>query len=453
MITRSVDTILEGLGGEGRMDFTLERLKAALVAVGNPEKGVPSLIIGGTNGKGSTALFISSALAEAGVRVGTYLSPHLQSPVERFLLNLSPIGLETLTLLAREHETLALAHRLTYFEYLTLLYFVWAKEQKTEVSVLEVGLGGRLDSTNVTRPLASIVTNIALDHQAYLGDTHEKILAEKLGILPAEGLLFTGVSQPDLLNLVEQRCAELDAIYYYSKELNVVPKTRYWDGQTFSINGYEFSASNPTAGMRENAALAFLTLRIVFPRLSLLQIQNAFAHVSTPGRFETVSLNPRVVLSGDHNPHGLATLVETISHLAPTRTKILCGFSPDKPYHEMYAALQRVSPDLLLTSVENRMKKTVSEDYSRLGLYEPDPRRAVEKILQEAQAEDTILVTGSLYLVGAVRGMWHSKVAFSKGRTTFLSTTNEAADGATRATLRPGGRAQTPVHASEGAVP
>ena len=169
-----------GWGEKERINYALDRFQNALKAVGNPEKDVHTLVIAGTNGKGITTLLVSGALARAGFRVCTYLSPHLQSPSERFLWNLSSIEEDELASLGLEFADTARSHELSYFEFLTLLSFIWAKRRGADIHVLEVGLRGRLDATNVTDPLACAITNISLDHQAYLGTTKEQILAEKL---------------------------------------------------------------------------------------------------------------------------------------------------------------------------------------------------------------------------------------------------------------------------------
>lgn len=409
----SLQNILDSLGGERRIHYALDRFQAALVAVGSPEKSVYSVIISGTNGKGTTSLFVSSALLHSGFRVVTYLSPHLQSPTERFLFNLNPIEEPELTELASEFEPVAQKFELSYFEYLTLLNFIWAQRKKTDFLVLEVGLGGRLDATNVTNPLASAITNIAWDHQDYLGNSLESILNEKLGILRPESLLFTGVTDPNLLQVIEARCNELDAIYYYSKDLPRKTLSQSWVGQEVSICGFPFHLSNPSPGTLENAVLSLHLLRIVFPKIPVVLIQEAFRSVITPGRFEIVSEKPRVILSGDHNPAGIECLRETIGKLKPERLKILCAFSPDKPYRDMYESLKTISDSITLTQI-SRYRGKMPEDYAKLGPFAEHPAIASEHVLSEAEPEDTVLITGSLYLVGELRTQWHSRGDFLK---------------------------------------
>ncbi len=211
----NLEAFLEQIGSERLIDYSLERFRSALQAVQNPERDAKTIVIAGTNGKGTVSLLLSNALREAGFKVGTYLSPHLQQPNERFLDGLRPERESELLRLAKEHWEISKQYRLTYFEFLTLLCFAWASRKKFDFLVLEVGLGGRLDATNVTTPLACAITTIDLDHQEYLGNTVEKILEEKMGILRAGSPVFSGITQSSLRSRLDQRCAELGVTCHY----------------------------------------------------------------------------------------------------------------------------------------------------------------------------------------------------------------------------------------------
>ncbi len=408
---QKLESLLESLGGEKRIHYALDHFKTALTEVGNPEKSVKSILIGGTNGKGTTTLLISQDLKAHGFKIATYLSPHLQSPTERILENLTPVSESTLLELALEFEPIAKKFTLTYFEFLTLLFFVHAERTQVDFSVIEVGLGGRLDSTNVTDPVATVLTNIALDHQALLGDSVEAICKEKLGVLRPESLLFTGIEDPKLRELIETQCQELDAIFYYSKELKTEVSKTSWEGQEVLINGYPFFLSNPSPGTLANASLAFLTLRIVFPTISISTLQEAFRKTKTPGRFEWISHNPRVILSGDHNPAGIECLKKTLTQVNRGKIYTVCGFSPDKPFVSMFQELRSFSEDILLTQIPRLQDKTTPE-YQSMGEFEPDPLIAVRRMLEKVSQEDTLLVSGSLYLVGEIRKLWRDRVDF-----------------------------------------
>lgn len=408
---QKLETLLESLGGEKRINYALDHFKSALKSVGNPEKAVKSILIGGTNGKGTTTLLVSQALKTEGLKVSTYLSPHLQSPTERILNNLTPIPEQELLDLALEFEPTARKFNLTYFEYLTLLFFVQAKRIKSDFSVIEVGLGGRLDSTNVVEPIASVLTNVSFDHQAILGNSLEAILTEKLGIIRPKGLLFTGINDSKLRKMIESRCSELGVVFRYSTEVQTEITKVTWGGQEVTLNGTPFFLTNPSPGTIANAALAFLSLRNIFPKMTLSTIQEGFRNTKTPGRFETVKLNPRVVLSGDHNPAGVECLKETLKSMSSGRLLTICGFSPDKPYQEMFKQLKTISDEILLTQIP-RLKEQTTMEYQTMGEFEPEATRAVERMLAKMSPSDTLLITGSLYLVGELRKLWADKVTF-----------------------------------------
>ncbi len=405
----SLQEILERRGREKNIRYDLARIREALASYDNPERCGRTLIVGGTNGKGSTTLFLTALLKETGHSVATFLSPHLQCLSERFLLNLNPIDPGELESLARAYEGTAEKFSLTYFEYLTFLYYMWANSRRPDFLVTEVGLGGKLDATNVTNPIASVLTNVGLDHQKYLGDTLQEILADKLHITRPEGLLFTGLEDPTLIQQAIEHCDKEDTIYYLSRELKLKRKKVSWDGQEVEINGHPIWLQNPSKGHLKNAALAFLVARIVFPKIPLPTIQNAFAKVVNPGRLEVVQNKPRVVLSADHNPHGQESLFESLGDLPTGKLHILCAFSLDKPYREMYRRLNEKADSVLLTRVPDTDPPT---DYLALGEYEPNPLRAVERALARCPSQDTLVITGSTYLVGAVRRLWHSNVNF-----------------------------------------
>lgn len=396
--------LLDRLGSESRIHYSLDHITQALHAVGDPHLSVKTIVIAGTNGKGSVSLFVSSALKEAGMEVGTFLSPHLQHPRERFLFQGKPLPDATLDALAEAAWAPTQEFQLSYFEFLTLMVFLWAREAKLDALILEVGLGGRLDSTNVTAPVATAITTIAFDHQAYLGNDLVSILKEKMGVLRPGVPVFTQIDSPPLMAALEARAAELGSEIHYTWRTPPSRESLEWSGQSVRLQGHEFELQNPGVGMADNAALAFDLVRETFPSIPIPTLQRAFANVRNPGRLEVVQENPRVVLSGDHNPAGIEYLIETLRELK-TRPRIVCAFSPDKPQAEMVARLKEVTDDLVLTQVP-RFADKMPADYQSLAPFDPDPKHAVHAALARCKPEDTLLVTGSLYLVGEVREIW-----------------------------------------------
>lgn len=370
-----IETLLESLGGQKRIRKGLEPIKAALADYGHPEKSVKTIIIGGTNGKGSTTLLISGTLKEFGFRVATYLSPHLQSATERISVDLNPISETDLLSLVEKHLGYAQKKDLTYFEFMTLLYFLWAKENKVDWSIVEVGMGGRLDATNVTEPKACVITQIGFDHEAYLGDTLEKILIEKMGICREGVPIFTGITSRALLDVLKKEALRLQSPIHLVEEAG------------------PFELTNPSEGMQQNAKLAWKFIRTQFPEIPVEIIKAAFKKVKNPGRFEIVSQNPTVILSGDHNLSGIDSLLQTLEKQNLGKLIVLCAFSSDKPADLMVQKLRAVCDELIQTQIK-------------------DPFPALEEALKLTGPEDTLLITGSLYLVGALRGRWKESVKF-----------------------------------------
>lgn len=385
------------MGGERRIHYALDSLLRALEQIGSPHQNVQTIVIAGTNGKGTTALLVSHALHRGGYKVATFLSPHLQCVTERFLLGMQTARLQELETLADEYVGVAQEHHLTYFEFLTLLFFVWAKKQEANLLVLEVGLGGRLDATNVTRPIACAVTSIDLDHMAYLGNTLEEILLEKLAVVPVGGTLVSGIVQDSLKEKTRAWCAQQNV--------------RCIDAQTSALP-FSWKHSNPK--FQENARTAYVLLRETFPALPQTTIEEAFSSSHFPGRFETVSLQPKVVLSGDHNPAGIESLMKTLDQTPGEKFHILCAFSPDKPYQEMFHRLKTRAARIALCPLANARGK-YPDDYRKMAThYFETSEAALRWVLSECPPQETCLVTGSLYLVGEIGPHFRKKVGFTR---------------------------------------
>lgn len=397
-----IESLLEHFGHERQVNYSLDRFRSALTAAGSPERNVKSLVIAGTNGKGSVSLLTTAGLVKSGRTVATYMSPHLQSVTERFLLNGKPIAEAALSQLGNRYFGFAKEHGLSYFEFLTLLFFIWVKEVEVDVAVLEVGLGGRLDATNVTTPLACAVTSIDYDHMAILGNTLEEILLEKLGVVPNGGTLVSGITQPELQSKAQEWCKERRTRFIPNGKAITATGNRDWTGQELAVGDLKFRITNPNPRWVENANTAYGLLKTAFPTLEDRTIAEAFSDTRFPGRFETVHHNPQVILSGDHNPAGIVSLLETIKSLPPKKIHTLCAFSLDKPYREMFDALKEISTTTTLTSFPKQ--GDLPPIYRCLTTNNvEDPRLALDMLLRNVAKDEVILVTGSLYLVGALR--------------------------------------------------
>lgn len=405
------DEVIRRLGGEKQIRLSLEPLSRALEEAGHPEKTVQSLVIAGTNGKGSTTLWISQALRLHGFKVATYLSPHLQSVRERFLDQLQPWSEERLQKRFQEALGLAEKWKLTYFEFLTLVFFLDSRENQPDFNILEVGMGGRLDATNVTEPKGVVLTNISWDHSEYLGDSLAKILQEKMGVFRKGVPVISGVQEPPLLALLTEKCQELGSSLFLTHQVSRKSLTQTWKGQEIEVDGKAFTITNPSRGSVENAVTAYSALTQWFPEVSLSTLKQAFSTVVNPGRMEVVQENPRVILSGDHNEAGMLSLAATLRGMGAQDLYILCGFSPDKEAKKMLEILKPFARKLVLTQLAHP-RGEYPKYYSELAPFEPDAHRALKTLMSEMNQHDTLLVTGSLYLVGELRSQWKQEVGF-----------------------------------------
>ncbi|MEZ4750048.1 MAG: Mur ligase family protein [Bdellovibrionota bacterium] len=439
---------LAQFGGERRPHYDLGNLKKALASLDHPEKQTRCVLVGGTNGKGSTSLLLSAALTAHGYRVRTYTSPHLYSPTERFLHNLDPIPAETLLALIEQHAELAKAHSLSYFEYLTLLFFEWCRQQTTDYAIVEVGLGGALDATNVFDPLASVLTNVDLDHQEYLGPTREIILQDKIQISREGRTLYTGVSG-SLLQAAEAYASKHGVFIKTPPSFQL--RSRGWDGQRLGLENTEVRLADPSEATAHNAALAWEVLRSQFPEISIPTLQHAFSSVRFPGRFEVLADSPRTLLCGAHNPHGLESLRSTLESLPKTGPlHVVCAFSGDKPYREMFDLLNSIADKICVT--ENSGARNPGPSTWPEGTpMEADLEAALNRYRPDSP-EGTLLITGSLYLIGAARKLLGLPLCFAKDlvpiaqptvESPFCSTSGDASP----AKLQASAPAQNPARA------
>ena len=423
------DPLLAYFKQEKKSRRGLSRIRRALAHINHPEKELRTLVVGGTNGKGTTSLFLSSILKESGCSVATFLSPHLQSLRERFLWDLELINETELVELVRALHPIGQKFSLSYFEFCTLLFLSWAQLKKPDFVVLEVGMGGRLDATNITAPVASVLTNVSLDHEQWLGKSCSQILREKLPIIPKNGLLFTGISSPVLKHQVQTYCQRQDAIPYFADALPMHRSHLHWGGQTLhlpSLCSVPLTLTTPMQGAAESARLAVLLSHMVFPRIGPEIYAHALASVVIPGRMELLQNHPRIVLSGDHNPAGLIQLLKTLKELE-AKPVFVCGIQPDKKVGKMLRLLKRHFPQARLYTLCPPLAPDVclTPTYRKQMPQRNDAQRWFRNIAQSISQEETLIVTGSLYLVGWVRQWFQPHITFWTPQETRYSRKSE----------------------------
>jgi dihydrofolate synthase/folylpolyglutamate synthase len=404
-------------------NFEIERMVAFLAALGNPHHGYPTVHVAGTKGKGSVSALCASVLTAAGYATGLYTSPHLERFNERIRINGVDIPDDDLAAIVSRFPILVPEFPgLTAYELQTALAFIYFAEQKVDIAVIEVGLGGRLDSTNVITPLVSVITSISLDHTFILGDTLEAIAGEKGGIIKLGVPVVTAPQSPGALARLKAIAAERDAPFLEAGEwVTVQAQPPTITGQNLKLEGFDriIETKLPLLGrhQQENVAVAFTVLcrldRSGF-QISDSALVEGFAAVRWPGRFEIVSNQPPVILDGAHNRHSAAMLVQTLDQLYPNRPRIyLFGASADKDVNGMFAELLRNCHTLVGTQSIHPRALPVTEllafaaPAATQKVAQSDVKLALETALDLAtQIQGVLVATGSLYVLGEIRSAW-----------------------------------------------
>lgn len=401
----------------------LETIRHILDGLGNPQNNFLSIHIAGTNGKGSIAAAIESILKEAGYFVGLYTSPHLIKFNERIRINGSPISdSEVLNAYEAVKSVGAKDREPTFFEYTTAMAFYEFARNKVDWAVVETGMGGRLDATNVLVPKLSIISNISLEHKQYLGNTIAQIAAEKGGIIKKDVPVVAGVSQKTAIAVLKDIAQKKRAPLFRFKEDFQVRINR--KKGTFLYRGLDSSWRDMKTGLQgnhqiDNAAVTLAGCEILNlhgARLGIDHIRDGLLKICWPGRMEVVSRSPHVIVDGAHNLMAASKLAKFISeNLLINNTTLLIGILDDKPYRSMMKLLLPCCRRVILTKpVINRALPPETLYEAAKGLVEeikviPSVKEALLYAMETAGPEETICVAGSLYVVGEVKEALEAK--------------------------------------------
>jgi len=407
------------------MIFGLTQVERILNAIGNPHREIQTIHIGGTNGKGSTAAMMHSILQKEGYRVGLYTSPHLIRFTERIKVNGEEIEEGEVAALAewmrKEVEAAGISPPFTFFDFTTAMALQYFNQKLVDIAILEVGLGGRLDSTNVVDPLISIITNIAKDHEAYLGKTILKIAKEKAGIIKKGRPLITAATQRQVLHLFSKVCQEKGSPYFrIGKEFHYA-RGENGDLDYEGINRKLWGIHLNLKGFHQviNAATALGAMEVLEElgyRVSTEAMVDGLREVDWPGRLEMVSSSPRVILDGAHNPAGVLALKEASKkEFQYQRLILLIGIIKDKDIQSMLHHLAPMADTIILTQPHTErsappssLKKALGQNGKKAEIAE-DLQEAIERGLSLTQEEDLLCITGSLYTVGEARAYFYPK--------------------------------------------
>ncbi len=435
---------IHGIGKSAGIRPGLERMHLLLEKMGSPHRRLRCVHIGGTNGKGSTASMLASILESTGLRVGLYTSPYLEQFTNRMSINgadISPRELARaagrLRPLVQEISQNSKQGMVSEFEVVTALAFDFFARHRPHVVILEVGLGGRLDATNVITPLVSVITNVSMEHMDYLGNTIEDIAREKAGIIKSKVPLVTAARDPAVLSIIRQRCLELNAPLCRvaalgagegekgdsgeegEKEVYFGERRVEASGQRFNYRGLKHRCEGLFLPLRgeyqvENAATALAVLEHLESRgyrAGEEDIRGGLQRVKWPGRLEVVKSSPLTVLDGAHNPHAVENLSRAVrEHFTYRKLILVLGILKDKDISSMLGSLLPLAHQVIVTLppisrgtdpgiIASRIRELSALPVEVL----PQTKEAVERAFQKASPGDLVLICGSLYTVAEAR--------------------------------------------------
>lgn len=420
--------VLEDLGHELHgVKFDLQAIQIILESLGQPQTKYPTAIVAGTNGKGSTCAFLSSILRCAGYRTGLYTSPHLVRVNERIRVDGAEISDEffadAFSQVWHSVENLVALGTLpahpSFFEILTATAFLRFAQEKVDIAVLEVGMGGRLDATNVTEPRVAVITNIDLDHQAFLGDTIAAIAGEKAGVIKPRRPIVSSVEHPEALAVIRRRAAELDAPLIETTEFTAAGNLHEIDQRwlfQLRVNGDDFPSIAPSLSGRFQiknataAATAAWQLAREGFQIPHEAVVEGIRTASWPGRLEVIHEHPLVVLDGAHNPAAARVIADHVrTHWQDRFVRLVYGSMRDKAIGEISETLFPLADEVILAQPDQARAATPQEILADARIrpkglmIEPDPARAVELAISRSSSNDVVLAVGSLFLVGAIK--------------------------------------------------
>lgn len=408
----------------------LLRIKKLLEYMGNPEKDIKCIHVAGTNGKGSVSSMISRILADSGLKVGTYTSPHLERFTERITINDKEIPEDDVARIISSMEPII--NRIigegyehpTEFEIITAMMFKYFSENKIDCGVIEVGLGGRLDATNVITPLISVITTISIDHVDILGDTLGKIAYEKAGIIKEHGTVVVYPQEAEANEVIKRVCSESKATMIAVKSEGVILKSHSIDGQIFDldINGESYeNLSIKLLGRHQllnakTAITAVKALSIFKIHIDKSSVYKGLSNVRWPGRLEVMGGDPIILLDGAHNLQGIESLVDALKiYFKYNKLVLVMGVLRDKEVREMCEKIMPLA-DTIITTLPTSHRALPAQELDKIAasfcsdiFTFPHSEDAYRKGIEKTNKGDLLLFCGSLYMIGNIRTILQEK--------------------------------------------
>lgn len=402
---------LAGLEFHG-IKLGLDNIRLLLEAASNPHRDYPVVHVAGTNGKGSVVAILDAILRAAGCTVARFTSPHLVDVEERFLIDGIPMPADSLDAQIAYFKSIAdtMPNPPTYFELCTAIAFRWFSQKKVDIALIEVGMGGRFDSTNVVDPIACAITNIDLEHTAYLGTTVQAIAFEKAGIIKRNVPVVVAERQPAPLNVILDRAAEensavlrIGADFHYALHGDPFAQTIDYTGSRLVIKETPLALAGRYQGDNAATALALAELLMnSYPSITRDAVYEGLASVRWPCRMERVLGDPPVILDVAHNPAGMRRLAADLPNCV-----VVLAVSADKAAAQMIEALDPVAEELILTQFIGNRATPVDSLRTTAG---PRPHRVADSLetaiamgLAAASEHRPLVITGSIFTAGQAR--------------------------------------------------
>ncbi|HIH22156.1 TPA: bifunctional folylpolyglutamate synthase/dihydrofolate synthase [Candidatus Micrarchaeota archaeon] len=388
----------------------LERIAKLMDTLRHPERQMKVILVTGTNGKGSVTSFLASILKEAGYKTGSYFSPHLVNYNERFKINGKSIS--DAKLRKYEKKILSLLERgfeATEFEALTAIAYKYFSDENCDFAVMEIGMGGRLDATNIAEECISIITNVDLEHTDYLGGTIEQVAFEKAGIMK-KGIAITGAHGKALGTIKDESENKNISLHVLNEDVFAKTVSATDKKNVFNYVGYEFFNSIETLligrHQASNAALAIAAAE----ELGIEEdaIRDGIKKTKNPGRLEQISVNPLVVIDGAHNPHGIRELIGNLDLFRYDKLAIVFGVMKDKDWKEMIRLLAPHCDLFVATQPKMERAEAAKKISKEAAIYtdsiaEKNPKKAVSLAKKQCGKNGMVLICGSLYLIGEIK--------------------------------------------------
>lgn len=391
----------------------LDNIISFLSKIGNPQNKLKCFHIAGSNGKGSTSSFIASILMEHRCKVGLYTSPHFVRFNERIKINGKEIPDSFVAEFINKHEKLIDELALTFFEVTTAIAFAWFAENKVDYAVIETGLGGRLDATNVIDPLASVITSISLEHTNILGNTLEQITKEKAGIIKKGRMVFIGKLPPEAEKVIESKCEELNSeLFKISEYINEKKDSPELYTEEMEYDDWDI----PLKGdyQKYNAALAALVIIKVLdeenPDIIRKGIADIVRNTGLRGRYEFFNKRPDIIFDSAHNPEGVENFLKEFNKNIKKFNKrvLIFGAMRDKSVYEMLGMLKNSFTDFYITTIANERALTINElekICGELGIQIKALDKPAEFVadFRKNEPDSCLVVLGSMYILGEIK--------------------------------------------------